>query len=251
MSQSAHLALGLLARGFFALSALPAAAFAQPRFVLPEATRQLVVVISSGWPSDTGTLQRWQRAARGWSRLGEPVPVRLGQAGLGWGAGLDAVVERESAEPRKQEGDARAPAGVFALGPAFGEVPRFVRGTRLAMYPTTGALRCVDDPASPLYNQLTEARRGYRSAERMVRSDTQYSVGVVVGHNLSPVRPGAGSCIFLHVWSAPEVSTPGCTAMAAGSMAELVGWLDEGERPLLIQLPEAVYRARRRAWGLP
>jgi len=240
----------LVACALFA--AVRTAASAPPRgFEIPVQARQLLVVTSPDWTSPTARLQRWRRTDGGWIAVGGLVPVRLGRTGLGWGRGLDPASGRTPGEPVKREGDERAPAGVFELGPAFGELPRYTDGTRLSLRVTTRALRCVDDPASALYNQLTESPSGYESAEVMARGDLQYSIGVFVAHNPAPLRPGAGSCIFLHVWAAPESATVGCTAMAIEAMAQLVGWLDERERPLLVQLPDEVYRARREAWKLP
>ena len=60
---------------------------------------------------------------------------------------------------------------------------------------------------------------------------------------------GAGSCIFLHIWSAPAASTVGCTALALSSLRALVAWLDDETR--LVQLPRVVYAQLQRAWDLP
>jgi hypothetical protein len=34
-------------------------------------------------------------------------------------------------------------------------------------------------------------------------------------------------------------------------MERVFRWLDPAKRPVLVQLPRSVYRARRAAWGLP
>ena len=77
-----------------------------------------------------------------------------------------------------------------------------------------------------------------------------YRWGAVVAHNLDQV-PGAGSCIFLHVWEGAGVPTAGCTAMPEAEMLRLVRWLDRNKNPLLVQLPAAEYRRLRDAWKLP
>lgn len=51
--------------------------------------------------------------------------------------------------------------------------------------------------------------------------------------------PGAGSCIFLHVWSGPDAGTAGCTAMGAGLVVALLGQLDPAARPMFVLLPAA------------
>src|SRR5829696_3757437 len=86
-------------------------------------SRQLVVVTTRGWDDVPGTLRRFERQGiRGaWAKVGADVPVAVGRNGLGWGVGLfDAGA---AAGPQKKEGDGKAPAGVFALGPAFGFAP--------------------------------------------------------------------------------------------------------------------------------
>jgi L,D-peptidoglycan transpeptidase YkuD (ErfK/YbiS/YcfS/YnhG family) len=126
---------------------------------------------------------------------------------------------------------------------------------------TTPDLRCVDDPASRAYNMIVDVRDDlvggpdWSSAERMLRSDGQYSLGVVVGHNDGIPLPGAGSCIFLHVRAAPDPSrtpgTAGCTAMDPKDMDTVARWLDPAANPVLVQLPQAEYERFKGLWGLP
>jgi D-alanyl-D-alanine dipeptidase len=84
----------------------------------------------------------------------------------------------------------------------------------------------------------------------MRRSGEVYRWGVVVGHNWNQI-PGAGSCIFLHIWERPGEPTSGCTAMPADELLKVIRWLDQTKRPLLVQLPEPEYRRVRELWGLP
>ncbi len=85
----------------------------------------------------------------------------------------------------------------------------------------------------------------------MRREDDQYRWLLVVDYNLDPPRPGAGSCIFVHVWRSPEKGTAGCTAMPEARLVELLGWLDPEAHPALLLLPRAEYRARAAGMGLP
>jgi L,D-peptidoglycan transpeptidase YkuD (ErfK/YbiS/YcfS/YnhG family) len=115
-------------------------------------------------------------------------------------------------------------------------------------------LRCVDDVASAFYNRIVDealVKKDWTSAEDMRRTDELYRLVVVVGHNDSPVTPGGGSCIFLHLRANPTSTTAGCTAFDAAPMEALVRWLDPAKRPVLVQLPRAVYAALRRSWNLP
>jgi L,D-peptidoglycan transpeptidase YkuD (ErfK/YbiS/YcfS/YnhG family) len=84
----------------------------------------------------------------------------------------------------------------------------------------------------------------------MLRSDVLYKWGVVVAHN-SAATPGAGSCIFLHIWKNSGAATVGCTAMAERDLVELLRWLDPARRPVLIQMPRQEYEASRSRFNLP
>lgn len=220
------------------------------------ASRQLLLVLASSWASAGGRLQRFARAGLDdrWQRVGAVVAVSLGRSGLAWGQRLHPRLDG----PEKQEGDGRAPAGVFAITELFGDAAPdsdLVRAFRLPYLYATSDLKAIDDPASAHYNrivdQTTVARPDWASCEDMLRADQRYAIGAVVAHNAAPPLPGAGSCIFLHVWAAPGVPTAGCTAMAVENMSEIAGWLDGSAFPVLVQLPQAEYERRREAWGLP
>jgi D-alanyl-D-alanine dipeptidase len=219
-----------------------------------DAARQLIVVTTPGWDSVSGRLQRYERAAGAdaWTPVGDAVPVAVGRAGLAWGS--DAL-RRSPSEPRKHEGDGRAPAGVFPLDTAFG----FAGGhdapaVRLPYVPLTAGSECVDDAASVHYNTVVDRARvpqvDWTSSERM-RQIGQYRLGVIVGYNAPAPVAGRGSCIFLHIWSGPGVGTAGCTAFPASAVDTVVRWLDPSRRPMLVQLPAAEYTHLRTAWRLP
>ncbi|HEX8151417.1 MAG TPA: L,D-transpeptidase family protein [Pyrinomonadaceae bacterium] len=218
-------------------------------------SRQLVLVTTRGWDDVPGTLRRFERKGAGgaWARVGADVPVAVGRNGLGWGAGL--VDTGGAAGPQKKEGDGRAPAGLFALGTAFGFAPRAEASwLRLPYLPLTPSVECVDDTASRSYNLIVDGSAAggadWNSSERM-RSVEGYRWGLVVRHNAAPPVAGRGSCIFLHVWAGPGKGTAGCTAMEEASLTELLRWLDPKKTPLLVQLPEAEYARLRAAWRLP
>lgn len=184
------------------------------------------------------------------------LPVMLGRSGFAWGRGLNPPVG--GAEPEKREGDGCAPAGIFAITAFFGDAApdsAFARAAKLPYRQATPDLKAIDDPASVYYNRLVDqtsvAQPDWASCEDMLRSDQRYAVGAVVAHNSEPPVPGAGSCIFLHVWERENVPTAGCTAMSLADMTAIAGWLDGAAVPLLVQLPQAEYERWREAWGLP
>jgi D-alanyl-D-alanine dipeptidase len=228
-----------------------------------------VLVRAGGWDDTTAWLRRYERPTTGsaWRALPDSIPVVLGRAGLAWGVGQGSI-PAEGAVP-KREGDGRSPAGAYPLLHGFGYAYDVAGlGDQLAWAPVEPGTVCVDDPASPLYNTMADARRAsgarWTSAERM-RDVAGYRLGVVVGYNgartaAGPVRrtapgpravAGRGSCIFLHLWDGPARPTAGCTAMSESGLAAVAGWLDVRRRPVLVQLPRAEYARRRAAWALP
>lgn len=245
----------LLLPGLLALSSA-AAAPVPPADPLAGAT-QVVLVTTAGWDSVPGMLRRYERAsARGsWVEVGAPIRVVVGKGGLGWGIGLHGGPP-ERPGPRKREGDGRAPAGVFRIGSAFGYAPAAdVRWIRLPYIHSTASWKCVDDPASRHYNHVldeTGVAKDWSSHEDMRLDSDAYRLGAIVEHNWGKAtRPGAGSCIFLHIWDGPASSTVGCTAMALGDIEALLRWLDPRRHPALVQLPREEYEALRASWRLP
>ena len=223
-------------------------------FVVPASSGQLLLVVAAGWDESAARLQRFQRERRGvaWLPVGPAIPVTLGRAGMAWGRGLQAPPD--AAGPVKREGDGRSPAGVFPIASLFGAgAPP--AGAKLPYLRATPDLKCIDDPASHHYNRIVD-RQGvdgidWTSCEDMLRHDRRYELGAVVGCNCDPVVPGAGSCIFLHVWESEGAPTAGCTAMALADMQRVAGWLDGAWLPVLVQLPRAAYERLRGPWGLP
>jgi D-alanyl-D-alanine dipeptidase len=216
--------------------------------------QQLVVVTTPAWDSISGTMQRFTRVRHNlaWRADGAPVRVVMGRTGLAWGAD---TLGRGSRDPRKREGDGRAPAGMFPLDTVFGFAPAPTASwVRLPYVELRDGTECVDDSASVHYNTVVD--RGtvptvdWTSAERMRRID-QYRLGVIVGYNANPTRRGRGSCIFLHIWAGPTTPTAGCTAFPATEVESLVRWLDPRLRPMLVQLPAAEYARLRDRWQLP
>jgi zinc D-Ala-D-Ala dipeptidase len=218
---------------------------------LIDGSQQLVVVTTPSWTSTTGTMQRFGRVppSQDWRSLDSVVPVVVGRTGLAWGVGFDYG---NPTDPKKHEGDGKAPAGIFPLDTAFGFAPRgsLVKLPYLRLLPTTD---CVDDTASVHYNTVVDRAAvdhvDWKSAEHM-REVAQYKNGVMVGYNATPAK-GRGSCIFLHIWNGPESHTAGCTAFDETKLQEVINWLDPKKRPLLVQLTADDYARLRERWNLP
>ncbi|MBV6824916.1 L,D-transpeptidase [Pseudomonas sp. PD9R] len=224
---------------------LPCAAMAQGL----DDSDQLIVVTSKNWDDIQGTAQRYERNGSHFEKFEAPFAVVLGKHGMGWGKGLLDAGQLEG--PIKQEGDGKAPAGVFKLGTAFGYDTS--AQTRLPYLALASTIECVDDSDSKRYNQLVDnstLTNDWTSAEHMHRTDDLYRQGIFIEHN-TPASPAAGSCIFFHIWRGPAAPTRGCTAMTPADIARLFSWLDPRQSPLLVQLPEAQYQQLRERWHLP
>ena len=208
---------------------------------LPAATTQLLLVTTTDWETSTATLQRMEKSADHWQAVGEGIPVRVGRNGLGWGVGL----HQDGEGVQKQEGDGKAPAGVFSLGTSFGYAAQTPTGLQMPYRTASERDYFIDAVDSPDYNrwrsippeQANEPKQHWNSFERMRRDDHQYEIGMVVGHNQTPTIAGRGSAIFLHVWLNPDTATSGCTAMAKTDLLRVLTWLKPAANPLLVQTP--------------
>ena len=217
--------------------------------------RQLVLVVTDGWDATTGTLQRFELRDGRWQAASMPSPISVGRNGAAWGLGLHPA---QSGGPQKQEGDGRAPAGVFTLGEAFGYAGE--AATAMPYRPMQATSYCIDVPDSPLYNRIidtrTEGEAAAKGSTEPMRldlhnnGDPRYREGLVIGHNPT-ATPRAGSCIFAHLWRTPGEPTAGCTAMAAETMDGMLAWLRPDARPVFVLLPRAEYERLAQDWRLP
>ncbi len=216
---------------------------------------QMVVVVTPDWNADHGTLRTFERSGGRWSEAGEPQPVTVGRNGSAWGLGLHPSAPTG---PAKREGDGRSPAGVFEIGTAFGYAEQV--GTALPYAAMRASHYCMDVSESPYYNRIVDssvlgeaAVAGSTEPMRLdlhSSGDQRYRLGLVIGHN-KQARPGAGSCIFAHLWKQPGDATAGCTAMDDATMSRLLQWLQPHRQPVFVLMPEREYRAQQAAWSLP
>ncbi|HHA2819334.1 L,D-transpeptidase family protein [Stenotrophomonas maltophilia] len=221
-----------------------------------DGARQLIVVTSEGWDSTQGQLQAYVRDGRGWHTHGQAFPVALGRTGSAWGLGLHPA---QADGPQKQEGDGRSPAGIFALGSAFGyAVTR--PGTAMPYQPMLDSSYCMDVPDSPFYNRIVDEKKvgsaavkGSTEPMRLDlhnKGDVRYQEGFMIAHNPDN-QPGKGSCIFAHLWRTPGEATAGCTAMPQERMQALMNWLRPQDAPRFVLLPRAEYKRLQAQWQLP
>jgi D-alanyl-D-alanine dipeptidase len=232
----------------------------------------MIAVTTSDWNAVRGHLQRYERATtkEPWHAVGEPFSIVVGRSGLGWGIGVtpadmantlggsDAIPDPISG-PIKHEGDGRSPAGIFTLGTAFGDAAQPLPGSKLPYLELTPSIECVDDSGSKHYNRIVDRAAvspDWKSSEHMREIGEDYRWGIVVNLNGtvpdgSAPKPGAGSCVFLHVWHSPSQGTAGCTAMPQADLESLLTWLDPARNPRLVQLPRQTYERLAGQWKMP
>jgi L,D-peptidoglycan transpeptidase YkuD (ErfK/YbiS/YcfS/YnhG family) len=190
---------------------LPPAARAQTCPAVIDNATHLALVTASSMQTSAARLALFSRknAATPWRQLSRPQAVRLGEYGMAWGAGFTQFARR--GEPVKHERDWRTPAGIYRIGAPFGFAPSKRPGY---IQLKAGKTFCVDDVKSPAYNTITTIKQAGRhvTGERM-RNFPQYRHGLFVDYPSNYSKP-AGSCIFIHIWSAPGEATAGCIAMA-------------------------------------
>ena len=151
------------------------------------------------------------------------------QGRLSWpGGSTRAAVGRGGVSASKREGDGATPAGTFLLlsilyrrdrlrAPACGVPVREIA-------PQDG---WVDDPLDANYNRLVSLPYP-ASAEHLWRADAVYDLVVVIGYNVEPVVPGAGSAIFLHIARSDFSPTAGCVAIARDALIGLADQITPG-----------------------
>ncbi len=200
---------------------------------IPSVCQQLLLVTSHDWNTYIGILERYQRSTphTPWQQVGERLGVVIGAEGLAWPGDVEVAA---GASPIKKEGDLRTPVGVFEIGPAFGFSDN--PGIRISYQRLTETIVGVDDIKSRYYNQVIDADkikdRDWDSAEEMF-TIPQYELGAVIQYNTINPRPGAGSCIFMHIWRGPDLGTHGCVAMTKEDLHTVLTWLAPEKHPMI------------------
>jgi D-alanyl-D-alanine dipeptidase len=210
-------------------------------------TKQVLLVTSIDEQAIQGKIRllQWDEAAQKWQQeLGE-TPVTLGRTGLAWAKGHHPASWNNGI--MKKEGDGKSPQGIFAVTSFFGYKPEkevgFVSQLPYKMCGKNDV--CVDDVNSSSYNRLN-VKNGvimdWKSAEDMLRTDSQYALGAMLDYNSNPVVKGEGSCVFIHIWRAADKPTAGCTALPANEILPFFAKLSAAQNPLLVQMTEANMR---------
>jgi L,D-peptidoglycan transpeptidase YkuD (ErfK/YbiS/YcfS/YnhG family) len=228
---------------------LPAAAFE-----LPATTRQCLVGTADDWDSSKVTLRLYEKSGATWKPVTTTWQGRLGKNGLVWGKGIHPVPAGSST---KKEGDNRSPAGVFAIGGAWGYDASIKKQAALPYRKVTARDLWVEDPTSSQYNQNVildhDPATSWEKKQQMKQADAAHALKLFIAHNAPPdAIPGAGSSIFFHIWRRDgAAATAGCTTMEQQKLQSLVSQIDPVKQPLYVLLTKADYEKYRQAWKLP
>lgn len=223
-------------------------------FELPKNSSQCLVGISDGWDSSSVTLSFFEKSDGAWKVVGESWKARLGKSGLIWGRGLHPVPAGTAV---KQEGDNRSPAGVFAIGGAWGYDSAIRKNPSQFYHKVTSRDLWVEDPASPQYNQFVvldhEPTTAWEKKQQMRQNDDAHALKLFIAHNAPPKAvPNAGSSIFFHIWrGGGSKPTAGCTSMEKPKLQWLISQINPARNPLYVLLPASEYKKYQSAWKLP
>jgi L,D-peptidoglycan transpeptidase YkuD (ErfK/YbiS/YcfS/YnhG family) len=179
---------------------------------------QLITVVARTRRSTQGALRLWTKRVGCWRESAGPWTAWLGGNGT---------------SPAKSEGDHRTPSGIFEfLRTMYGIAPS------PDLHYAYRHLVCgdwwVEDPSSPSYNRFRHVRCGstppFRTkSEDLSRSPTAYRHFAVIAYNRSPVVPGRGSGIFLHVSTGRP--TLGCVSLPLPQLVATLRWLRPSAAP--------------------
>jgi L,D-peptidoglycan transpeptidase YkuD (ErfK/YbiS/YcfS/YnhG family) len=150
---------------------------------------------------------------------------------LYWSGGnTAATVGRAGVKVDKHEGDGATPAGTYPLVSIYYRPDRVAPPlSKLPVNPLAPNAGWVDEPSDANYNRPVSLPYP-ASAEQLWRDDELYDALVVIGYNMDPVVPGAGSAIFLHI-AAPEFApTAGCIAVQKQVLLGLLPLLRPGSK---------------------
>lgn len=239
---------------------------------IPPATQQLMVVTTADWQAVPAELRLYERpnADKPWTLQPPVIPAVVGQTGMGWGRGHYDPKDAQG-HLYRQQGDKRSPAGMFTLSEAFGRFSKEEAQQKLALkWPyvaLNSSYECIGDRQSRYYNEVLDTRTvkpDWKTGDNedmwleANRDERAYEWGLIIDHNLDKNPhpdmkrlPGAGACIFMHIWKKPDKGTAGCTAMSTENMQRVLKWMEPAKSPVLVQLPQAEYLRLQKPWVLP
>ena len=123
---------------------------------------------------------------------------------------------------KQKEGDQITPKGKFKIKIILYRKDRISNfSSKIAKLPIQKNMGWCDDPHSKHYNKLIKFPFRY-SAEKLYRDDSIYDIILVLNYNLSPIRKGKGSAIFIHIAKKNYKKTLGCVAVSKSNLKKII-----------------------------
>ncbi|HEY3685708.1 MAG TPA: L,D-transpeptidase family protein [Streptosporangiaceae bacterium] len=179
----------------------------------------VVFAVAAGYGTTYATVTECARTRGGWRQILR-VPGRIGTKGY--------------APPgEKREGDGRTPSGSYSIDRAFGLGNP---GTRLRYHRLRASNECWGSTiGTPEYNRYFHGTCRDTDEDLVaIAKEGQYREAAVINYNRppdSPVVPGLGSAIFLHINGSG--ATAGCVSVPAGDVDFILRTLRPGDRILM------------------
>ena len=180
---------------------------------------QLMTVVASSTGATTATVTLWQRVGACWTVAYGPWSGWVGSNGL---------------SSQKVEGDGTAPIGLFGISSTFYGID-----PNPGVHGTYHQLVCGDwwdeEPSSPEYNTFEHVNSCSTAdpfgggSEALWTEAPAYDGFAVIEYNTSPIVPGKGSAIFLHVSLGRPTS--GCVSLPFTDLIATLRWLQPGDSP--------------------
>jgi len=152
---------------------------------------------------------------------------------------MPAFIGRAGFSADKHEGDLKTPVGKYGFGVMFGQ--RANPGVKSPYRQADAASVWVDDVASPYYNTWQENAALHGEHLDSAGYATAYAYAADIAYNTSPITPGRGSAIFLHVSTGG--GTAGCVSLPQSDLLQVLRWLDPGRSPVIVMAPASVIRS--------
>jgi L,D-peptidoglycan transpeptidase YkuD (ErfK/YbiS/YcfS/YnhG family) len=133
---------------------------------------QIIGIRASAWDIFRAKATIYEKRDGIWHIINDNIAAVIGKNGLGWGAGIEPELYAFAPyAPKKIEGDARSPAGIFPLKRSFGFLDA-ASCTGLEYIRIGPGVECVDDIASCYYNRIVDRTKighiDWQSSERCI-----------------------------------------------------------------------------------
>lgn len=182
---------------------------------------QLLVAFNSKFHETKGVIYLFSKTNGNWNliQLSKNNLVNFGKKGI-------------AKYNQKQEGDLKAPSGIFSLTHYFSRDTNIT--SHLNRIDITKHTVWVDDPTDAKYNTYLENIDGIynKKSEPLFRRDSLYNYVIVINYNTKNI-PYKGSAIFIHC-SFGDTPTAGCLSLPQNDIIKYLKWLNVSKNPMII-----------------